>query len=187
MRKIHLIFILDRSGSMSGLEEDTIGGYNGFLEKYHDIPNTTVTTVLFDQHFELLHDCERIEDARLTKESYQVRGITAMLDAIGHTVSYVNSKKPFTGEKDKTIYIITTDGMENASRTYSYQDIHRLIGQEQELAHEFVFLGANIDVSKEAMKLGIKKEFARNYQATKEGTKEMYEEMDCLVKNMMSK
>lgn len=187
MGKFHLIFMLDRSGSMSGLEEDTIGGYNGFLEKYHHLPNTKVTTVLFDHSFELLHDGKCIKEAMLTKNNYSVRGTTAMLDAIGHTVKYLRNKTPFFEKKEQFIYIITTDGMENASTNYTYKDIHQLISNEQELGHEFVFLGANIDTYQEASKLGIKKEFARNFEASNEGTRDMYQQMDMMVDSLVKK
>ena len=181
MRKIHLIFILDRSGSMSGLEEDTIGGYNAFLKKYADYSNTTVSTVLFDHDFTLLYDEVHPKSAILCRENYTVRGATALLDAIGNTVKLAHNKRHFIKEETKRIYIITTDGMENASEHYTYQNIHRLISEEQEYGHEFVFLGANIDIYKEAHKLGIKREFARSYSASKKGTRKMYNQMNTMV------
>ncbi len=185
MTKLHLVFILDRSGSMSGLEEDTIGGYNGFLEKYHHLPNTKVTTVLFDHAFKLLHDGQQINHALLTKDNYEVRGATAMLDAVGHTIKYLKNKAPFYAERERFIYIITTDGMENASKQYNYKDIHQLIHHEQELGNEFIFLGANIDTACEANKLGIKKEFAQKYESDKEGTKKMYHQMNMMVSRLI--
>jgi len=186
MRKIHLIFMLDKSGSMSGLEKDTIGGYNAFLKKYDDYPNAIVSTVLFDHEFSLLYDEVHPSKAVLNRENYQVRGATALLDAVGHTIHLVRDKDPYKKEKTKRVYIITTDGMENSSQAFTYQHIHHLISSEQELGHEVVFLGANIDTDIEAEKLGIKKEFAHRYQSTKKGTQKMYQEMHCMVNSAIN-
>jgi len=185
MTKFHLIFILDRSGSMSGLEKDTIGGYNGFLKNYVDYPNTLVSTVLFDHERILLKDGVPVKHARLEEKDYQPRGSTALLDAIGHTITYIKAKQALQASKDQAIFIITTDGFENASTSYGYKEIHQLIKGAQKDNHEFVFLGANIDVGLEAQKLGIKGEFQASYTSTKEGTKKMYQTMDTMVKSMM--
>lgn len=186
MNKIQLIFILDRSGSISGLEEDTIGGYNSFLKKYDNHTNITASTVLFDHEFTLLHNNVPVNKARLNASQYQVRGATALLDAIGYTVQLVKSQSKFDTSKSKCIYIITTDGMENSSTAFDYNAIHKLITREQSNGNEFVFLGANIDAKFEGDKLGIKREFTKDYQSTKDGTKEMFHQMNCMVDQVLS-
>lgn len=156
-----LVFILDRSGSMSGLESDTIGGYNAMLKKQKEAEDeANITTVLFDEAYEVLHDRITLAGvAPITEKEYFVRGSTALLDAIGKTIQKIVNVQKNTAEEiraEKVLFVITTDGMENASREYSYKRIQQLIEKERtKYGWEFIFLGANIDAVGEAAKLGI--------------------------------
>lgn len=177
--KCELVFILDRSGSMSGLESDTIGGFNSMLEKQKKVEGEAkVTTVLFDDKYELLHDRFDIEDVRhMTIVDYYVRGTTALLDAIGLTIDKivkVQKNQSKSARADKVIFVIITDGMENASCKYNYSMVKQLIKHEEEFGWEFIFMGANIDAEKEAGRIGIKKDRAANYHADKDGLMNMY-------------
>lgn len=171
-----LVFILDRSGSMSGLESDTIGGYNSLLQKQKkEDGEAIITTVLFDDKYELLHDRINLRDiVPMTKREYFVRGSTALLDAIGKTINKIKSTHIHT-IKDKrpehVMIVITTDGMENASREYSYEKVRLMIEhQKSKYEWEFIFLGANIDAITTAEMFGIRKDRATNYNADSEGT-----------------
>jgi uncharacterized protein YegL len=175
-----IIFLLDRSGSMSGLESDTIGGFNAFIEKQRELPGEAiVTTVLFDDRYEVLWNGVDIKDVKLTEKEYYVRGMTALLDAIGKTITDVSNRLANTEESKrpgKVIFVITTDGMENSSREFTYEKVRKLIRHQTEKHNwEFIFLGANIDAVKEAGSIGIKCEDAFNFEATKEGVVRMYE------------
>lgn len=175
-----IIFILDRSGSMGGLEKDTIGGYNSFLEAQRDVEGEAqVTTVLFDDQYEILHQGINIKDSKpITKKEYFARGSTALLDAIGKTIIDVGLRLSNTSESErpsKVIMVITTDGEENASSEFSYPKIHEMISHQQDKYNwEFMFLGANIDAAKEAESLGIKASRTANYVADSAGTDVMY-------------
>jgi len=175
---IELVFILDRSGSMAGLESDTIGGYNNFISQQDKTKELMVTTVLFDHQYEVLYDGVKPEMAMIDASQYFVRGSTALLDAVGNTITQIDrrhllSKTEFVPEK--TIFIITTDGMENASHEYRYDQIKTMITNKREQSHwEFVFLGANIDVDRESDKLGINRQFSHKHTNSKQGIKEMY-------------
>lgn len=179
--RTELVFILDRSGSMSGLESDTIGGYNVMLEKQKKEPGeATVTTVLFDDGYELLHDRMNIQDiAPMTDREYYVRGCTALLDAIGKTINKIaNAQRHTIPQKraDKVLFVITTDGMENASRAYNDQEIRRMVKLEKEkYGWEFLFLGANIDAIGTAKRFGIGADRAVNYHPDAQGTALNYE------------
>lgn len=185
-----LVFILDKSGSMSGLESDTIGGYNAMLKKQQEEPGEAiVTTVLFDDQFELLHDRINIKGIRpLTEKEYYVGGSTAMLDAIGKSIHKVINAQRHTAEAqraDKVMFIITTDGMENASREYNYEMIKALIEQEKEqYGWEFIFLGANIDAVATAQRCGIGADRAANYHADGAGTRLNYEAVSMAVSEL---
>lgn len=176
-----LVFILDRSGSMAGLESDTIGGFNGMLEKQKKQEgDANVTTVLFDDRIETIHDRFAIQIVEpLTEKDYYVRGCTALLDAVGSAVSKMaNIQRRLPGEyrAEKVIFVITTDGLENASRQYSYDQVSRMIGEEKEkYGWEFLFLGANIDAVQEARKFGIGEERAVTFQNDSEGIALNYE------------
>lgn len=178
-----LVFILDRSGSMSGFESDTIGGFNATIEKQREQEGKVyVSTVLFDNYSEVLHDRVDINDIQLmTRKDYQVRGCTALLDAIGGAIHHVGNIHKYARPEDvpeHTIFIITTDGMENASRRYSSADIKRKIQRQTEkYGWEFIFLAANIDAVETAENIGIRKERAANYRQTKEGVGRSYHAM----------
>lgn len=171
-----LIFILDRSGSMSGLEGDTIGGYNAMLEKQKKEPGEAIiTTVLFDDRYELLHDRINLRGiGPMTDKEYFVRGCTALLDAVGRTVNKIKNVQKHTAEEERAehvMFVITTDGMENASREFSYEKVRQMIEyQKSKYGWEFIFLGANIDAISTAERFGISKDRATNYNADSEGT-----------------
>ncbi len=175
-----LAFILDRSGSMSGLESDTIGGFNSLLDKQkRESGSCTVTTVLFDNAYELLHDRIPLSGVRnITDQDYFVRGSTALLDAIGRTVDKIVSAQRQTAETEraeKVLVVIITDGMENASREYRYERVREMIEQQQKEGWEFLFLGANIDAIKAASSFGIAADRAVNYRPDGVGTRLNYD------------
>ena len=176
-----LVFILDRSGSMAGLESDTIGGFNAMLEKQRKEPGEAlVSTVLFDDAAMVIHDRVPLENAKkLTEQDYYVRGCTALLDAVGGAIHHIANVHKYAREEDrpeKTLFVITTDGMENASRRYSYEKVKQMIEHEQEkYGWEFLFLGANIDAAREAARFGIGADRAANYHADHQGTGVIYE------------
>ena len=182
-----MVFILDRSGSMSGLESDTIGGFNGMIEKQKkEEGEAFVTTVLFDNVTETLHDRFPLADVKpLTDKDYTVRGCTALLDAIGETVEHIRSIHKYARPEDvpaHTIFVITTDGMENASRKYSYRDIKKLIEQQKECGWEFLFIGANIDAAEVAEQVGIERERTANYCADPVGTATVFASLSAPLK-----
>lgn len=185
-----LVFILDRSGSMSGLESDTIGGYNAMLEKQKKEPGEAViTTVLFDDKYELLHDRINLRGIEpITGKEYYVRGTTALLDAVGRTISKIGNVQKHTAEDERAenvMFVITTDGMENASREYSYEKIRKMIEhQKSKYGWEFIFLGANIDAVDTAERFGIGQDRAVNYKADSEGTLLNYEVISETVSNL---
>ena len=176
-----LVFILDRSGSMAGLEKDTIGGFNAMLEKQRKEPgDAVVSTVLFDNQAEVIHDRVALADVpNLTDREYYVRGCTALLDAVGGAIHHIGNVHKYARREDvpeKTLFIITTDGMENASRRYTYDKVRRMIEREKEkYGWEFLFLGANIDAAAEAKRFGIDESMAANYHCDEEGTALNYE------------
>ena len=185
-----LVFILDKSGSMSGLESDTIGGYNAMLKKQQkETGEAIVTTVLFDDNYELLHDRINIKGIRpITEKEYFVCGSTALLDAIGKTIHKIgNAQKHTLSEQraDKVMFVITTDGMENASREYSYEKIKKMVEhQKEKYGWEFIFLGANIDAASTAARFGISPDRAANYNADGEGTRLNYEAVSHVVSEL---
>jgi len=171
-----LVFILDRSGSMSGLESDTIGGYNALLQKQKkESGEVIITTVLFDDKYELLHDRINLRGIELiTDKEYFVRGSTALLDAVGKTINKIGNVQKHTAEDERAervMFVITTDGMENASQEFSYEKVRQMTEhQKSKYGWEFIFLGANIDAISTAERLGINKDRAINYNADSEGT-----------------
>jgi uncharacterized protein YegL len=179
-----LVFILDRSGSMSGLEKDTIGGYNSLLNKQKNEPGeATITTVLFDDQYELLHDRINLKGIRpITEREYFVRGNTALLDAIGRTVDKIKNAQENTAEEERAenvMFVITTDGMENARREYRYNKIKAMIEkQKEECGWEFLFIGANIDAIEAAGKFGITPDYAVDYHADARGTAVVYDAVE---------
>lgn len=177
-----IIFLLDRSGSMSGLEKDTIGGFNSFIERQCQLEgDTLVTAVLFDDQYELLWSGKDARKVRLTSKEYFVRGTTALLDAAGKTILDVGHRLAKTPEEQRpgsVIFAITTDGMENASREFTYEKVKELIKHQQEkYSWEFIFMGANIDAEEEAESLGISKENAYDFEASEDGVEKMYNVM----------
>lgn len=170
-----LVFILDRSGSMSGLESDTIGGYNAMLEKQKKESGVAiVTTVLFDTDYELLHDRIDLQNIEpLTDREYYVRGTTALLDAVGRTINKIGYTQKHTDDEKRAehvMFVITTDGMENASREFTYKKVCQMVEhQKNKYDWEFIFLGANIDAITTARSIGIDHDKAANYKADKEG------------------
>ena len=174
-----LVFIIDRSGSMGGMESDTIGGFNATLNAHRkEDGEAMVTTVLFDTDRSVLHDRIPIADvANMTEDDYQVRGCTALLDAVGTTIEHISQVHKYLPDEyvpEHTIVVITTDGLENASRKFSYKDIKNLISQKEELGWGFLFLGANIDAPAEAERIGIHADRAATYIADKQGNDVMY-------------
>ena len=182
-----LVFILDRSGSMAGLEADTIGGFNAMIgTQKKEAGEAYVSTVLFDNVSEVVHDrvsLEKIES--MTREQYYVRGCTALLDAVGGAIHHIGNVHKYAREEDrpeKTLFVITTDGMENASRQYTYDKVRAMIQRQKEkYGWEFIFLGANIDAAKEAARFGIDEDRAANYHADCKGTAVIYEAMSDAV------
>ena len=176
-----LVFILDRSGSMAGLEKDTIGGFNAMIEKQKkEAGEAYISTVLFDNTAEVIHDRLLLEMVpELTEKEYYVRGCTALLDAVGGAIHHIGNVHKYAREEDrpeKTLFVITTDGMENASRRYSYGKVRKMITRQKEkYGWEFLFLGANIDASREAARFGISEDRAANYHADSVGTEVIYE------------
>ncbi|MBQ4050669.1 MAG: VWA domain-containing protein [Oscillospiraceae bacterium] len=181
-----LVFILDRSGSMSGLERDTVGGFNSMLAKQKkEGGDAVVTTVLFDGEVELLHDRADIGGVSpLTEKDYQVGGCTALLDAMGCTIRKIRRAREHVLKEyrpDKTLFVIITDGEENASREYSSSQVKALVEQQKEDGWEFVFLGANIDAITAAGRVGIDASRAVNYHSDARGTRENFAAVSDLV------
>ena len=182
-----IVFILDRSGSMGGLEGDTIGGYNSMLAKQKkEEGEAIISTVLFDDKTEVLHDRKPLADvAEITDEEYYVRGCTALLDALGGAIHHIGTIHRYAREEDvpeKTLFIITTDGMENASRRYSYDDVKRMVERQKKKYHwEFIFLGANIDAVAVADRFGVDRHHAVRYECDEEGTALNFQMMSRMV------
>ncbi len=175
-----LVFIIDRSGSMSGFESDTIGGFNSTIEKQKEQEGRVyVSTVLFDDYSKVIHDRVDINEIKpMTRNDYQVCGCTALLDAIGGAIHHIGNVHKYARPEDvpeHTIFVITTDGMENASHHYSAEEIKRKIKRQTEkYGWEFIFLAANIDAVDTAENIGIRRERAANYRQTKEGVGRSY-------------
>lgn len=185
-----LVFILDRSGSMAGLEKDTIGGYNALLEKQKkEKGKARITTVLFDDRYELLHKRIPLKEVLpLTDKEYYVRGSTALLDAVGLTISEmirVHKSEKLEDKPDKVLFVITTDGYENASREFTQEKIRKMIERQKEkYGWEFLFLGANIDAEEAAEHYGISRDRAVTYHADEEGTRLNYAVISEAVSNV---
>ena len=183
MRKnlTEIVFILDRSGSMRGLEADTIGGFNSMIEKQKKADGEAIiSTILFDNVSEVIHDRADIRSIQpMTEDDYTVRGCTALLDAIGGAVHHIGNVHKYARAEDvpeHTLFVITTDGMENASRRYDSETVKKMIERQKEkYGWEFLFLGANIDAVETARSVGISKDRAVNYRSDREGTALNYE------------
>lgn len=176
-----LVFILDRSGSMHGLEGDTIGGFNSMLKKQKQEPGQAyVSTILFDDETEILHDRVKVGEVMpITSKEYYVRGCTALLDAVGGAIHHIGNIHKYARREDvpeRTLFVITTDGMENASHRYSAPQVKKMIQrQKKKYGWEFLFLGANIDAVETAGHLGITPDRAVNYHCDSQGTQLNYE------------
>ena len=183
MRKnlTEIVFILDRSGSMSGLEADTIGGFNSMIEKQKNAEGEAlISTVLFDNTSEVIHDRVSVQSIKpMTRDDYTVRGCTALLDAIGGAIHHIGNVHKYARNEDvpeHTLFVITTDGMENASRRYDSEKVKKMIERQKEkYGWEFLFLGANIDAVETARHFGISEDRAVNYHSDSEGTLLNYE------------
>ena len=176
-----IVFILDRSGSMSGLEADTIGGFNSMIEKQKKAEGEAlISTVLFDNTSEVIHDRVSVQNIKpMTDEDYTVRGCTALLDAIGGAIHHIGNVHKYARDEDvpeHTLFVITTDGMENASHHYDSEKVKKMIERQKEkYGWEFLFLGANIDAVETARHFGISEDRAVNYHSDSEGTQLNYE------------
>lgn len=185
-----LIFILDRSGSMSGLEKDTIGGFNSLIDKQRREENKAlVTTVLFDSEYDIIHDRIALDRVPpMTEKEYFVRGCTALLDAVGETVEHIAKIHKYSRSEDvpeKTLFVITTDGMENSSHRYTAEQVKKMVKQKQEEnGWEFLFLGANIDAIEAADSIGIGAERAANFCCDEAGTELNYRVLSKAVSSM---
>ncbi len=185
-----LVFILDRSGSMCGLEQDTIGGFNSMLQKQKMQEGAAlVSTVLFNNHCQVIHDRVPLEQVQpMTQHEYCTCGTTALLDAIGGAIKHIGMVHKYARPEDrpeKTLFVITTDGMENASRKYTYEKVRELISRQKEKhGWEFLFLGANIDAAKEAERFGIGADRAADYHCDSRGTALNYEVIGEVVANV---
>jgi len=174
-----VVFILDRSGSMSGMEDDTIGGFNSMIDKQKNSEGEAlVSTILFDYETEVLHDRVPLSEIKpITEKDYWVRGSTALLDAIGKSIKHIKNIHKYAREEDrpdKTLFCITTDGMENASIIYSYQQIRKMVEAQKEKGWEFLFLGANIDAIETASNIGINRDRAANFHNDHSGISHSY-------------
>ena len=184
-----LVFILDRSGSMAGLEGDTIGGFNAMIEKQKRLGGRAfVSTVLFDSECRRIHDrLPILEVPPLTDKDYFVGGCTALMDAVGGEVEHISKVHRYIRAEDvpeKTIFVITTDGMENASRKYKADEVRKLVEKKREEGWEFIFLAANIDAAETAESFGVEREMAVNYHADGSGTKAVFESVCAAVSSV---
>ena len=182
-----LVFILDRSGSMAGMEADTIGGFNAMIEKQKVEPGEAyVSTVLFDTTSTVVHDRVRVAEVQpMTRRDYTPGGCTALLDAVGDAIRHIGNVHKYAREEDvpeKTVFVITTDGLENASRRHSLADVKQLISRQKEkYGWEFLFLGANIDAVGTAASMGISADRAANFRCDSRGMEKNYEAINVAV------
>ncbi len=184
-----LVFILDRSGSMHGLEKDTIGGFNSMIDKQkQEQGDALVTTILFDHEMQTLHDRISIKEIQpLTNKDYIVRGNTALLDAVGNTIAHITQIHKYIRKEDvpdNTMFVIITDGLENASRRYTHEKIKSMIEEKKAQGWEFIFIGANMDAVTEGAKMGIPAERSVNYLADEQGTDMLYQSVSASVSEM---
>ena len=191
MRKnlTEIVFILDRSGSMSGLERDTIGGFNSMIEQQKKAEGEAlISTILFDNVSDVLHDRVNVRNIRpMTDRDYTVRGCTALLDAIGGAIHHIGNVHKYARPEDrpqKTIFVITTDGLENASQRYSYRRVKNMIEHEREkYGWEFIFLGADIDVAAEARRMGVRPDRTASYRKSPDGLGYMFSMVSDVVES----
>lgn len=186
-----IVFILDKSGSMAGLEADTIGGFNAMIDKQRKLEGDTwVSTVLFDNESTVLHDRIKLDRIpKMTNRDYCVGGCTALLDAVGGAIHHIANIHKYVRPEDvpaKTMFVITTDGMENASHRYDYETVRNLIEAQKARGWTFLFLGANIDAAAEAKRFGIDASHAANYHSDEAGTALNYEVLSCAIRDVRS-
>ena len=187
-----IVFILDRSGSMSGLEKDTIGGFNSLIERQKkEEGEAYISTVLFDNETKVLHDRVPLDKVRpMTEEEYFVGGCTALLDAVGGAIHHIGNVHKYAREEDrpeKTLFVITTDGQENASSRYTYGRVKEMVERQKErFGWEFLFLGANIDAAKEAGRFGIRADRTANYVCDAQGTEVNYKALGQAISRVRS-
>jgi len=184
-----LVLILDRSGSMAGLESDTIGGFNSMIEKQKKLDGKCyVSTVLFDNESEVLHDRIDLADVpKMTDKEYFPRGCTALLDAVGGAIHHIGNIHKYARKEDvpeHTLFCITTDGMENASRKYDLKKVRKMIEAKKEIGWEFIFIGANTDAVSAAADIGISEDRAVNYTASACGTASVYDAMSAVTSSV---
>ena len=184
-KKTELVIIIDRSGSMHGLEGDVIGGFNSLIEKQTQEGDTVVTTIFFNDEFSLIHENVDIKEIKpLDKRNYVPTGCTALLDAIGNAIGLVKAKHAKLTEEElptHTIFSIMTDGLENASKEYSYKKIKSMIELQKKCGWDFIFQAANIDTQYEANRLGIDEDMAMSFDASSEGIKKNMTRMCCVI------
>ena len=183
-----LVFILDRSGSMSGLENDTIGGFNAMIEKQRGIEGEClVTTILFDNESVTLHDRISLDETpKMTRDDYTVRGSTALIDALGAAIEHIEKIHKYARKDDvpsQTMFVITTDGQENSSHIFTSKMVKQMIEKKKKLGWEFLFIGANIDAVSTAADYGISADRAVNYHADGEGTRVVYDAVASAVRH----
>lgn len=185
VKHLDLVLVLDKSGSMYGLESDTIGGYNSMIDKEKELDvDTKVTTVLFSNTTTLLNDRANINSlAKLTNKDYRVGGSTALLDAVGNTIAKISDTPGISDSDHKVVFVIITDGKENASQEYSKAQIKQMISDKQKEGWDFVFLGANIDAASEAQDIGIDKDNAVKYQNTSKGVRQNFAAVAAFAKS----
>lgn len=188
-----LVFILDRSGSMAGLESDTVGGFNAMIEKQKkEVGECFVSTILFDNESKVIHDRVRVSDiSKMTENDYTVRGCTALIDAMGDAIRHIENIHRYARKEDvpeKTVFVITTDGMENASCKYTSDCVKEMIEKAKtERGWEFLFIGANIDAVETAKRYGISESRAVNYHADSQGTHVLYDCVSSAVSTLRRK
>lgn len=186
-----LVIIIDKSGSMHCLKDDVIGGYNSLIEKQKQEGNTVVTTVFFDDKVNFVHEQVNISELKpIDGRSYQPSGCTALLDAVGDSIAFIKAKHAKTKEEDlpeHTIISIMTDGLENASREYSYSQIKRMIEFQKKCGWDFIFQAANIDVAFEADRLGIDKDMTMEFAASPKGVHHAMYKCCCMVSDIKKK
>ncbi len=189
MENTEIVFILDSSGSMSSLEADTVGGYHSFLNRQKEItPDAVITTVLFCDTYEMIRSRVSIDQAKLKKNEYAVGGMTALYDAVGRTIMEMSERKPLPDEdpSQSVIFVITTDGYENASRKFDNNLVRHMIADKRALGWQFLFFGANIDVDEVGESLGILEEDIEAFEASSDGICKMMVSMAIRVNDKIS-